>query len=102
MRLYLISDATHTNIQTFRHKHKTLVWSNSKAPDRTLIMHALLRSEFAVVLDAAQAFGLDVLKQEWQILLAEGSAEVERVRERTEHILSNIEFGYRQAASKQE
>jgi transcriptional regulator with XRE-family HTH domain len=84
---------------TFRDRHPDLVWSDSKAPDRTLLVKALLHPQFTTLLDAAVTFGFDMVRDTWQSLLEESSPEVLRARERTERILRNIEHGYHQATA---
>ncbi len=81
-------------------RHRGLVWSNPAANDSVHIRAALLRPRFGQLLDIAVEFGLARLRQEWEIIQAEPSPEVERARASVERILKNIEKGFALAASR--
>jgi len=84
--------------QDFWEKHPGLVWSNPEANDSVHIRAALLRPRFDRLLDIALEFGLDRLRTEWGVLLAENSFETRRAREAVERILTNIEKGFASVA----
>ncbi|NDP59683.1 MAG: hypothetical protein GZ090_10030 [Oxalobacteraceae bacterium] len=83
----------------FRTRHRSLVWSNPNASDTIFIRHALLQPRFTVLLDAAVAFGMDVLYAEWNSLLADDGEEVRRATPVTQRMLNNIQNGYEQATA---
>lgn len=80
-------------------KHPGLVWSNRQADDTVRIRAALTRPRFELLLDVAEAFGLDRLRREWAILDAENTPETQRARPLVERILRNINEGFRRADS---
>lgn len=51
-----------------------LVWSNPRASDSVMIMHALLQPNFHLLLDIAVRFGLDRLRDEWAALQADSAS----------------------------
>jgi len=81
-------------------KHRGLVWSNPAADDAVHIRAALLRPRFGRLLDIAMEFGLPRVQQEWAVLEAERTREVERARVSVERILRHIEEGIGHAASR--
>jgi len=83
----------------FWETHRGLVWSNSAADDAAHIRAALLRPRFGQLLDIAVEFGVERVRQEWSVLEAEGTREVERARRPTERILRHIEEGFARAAA---
>lgn len=84
----------------FREKYGVaLAWSNADASDELLVRRALVQPRFQVLLDAAVAFGVDVLAAQWDRLQAEGSPEAVKVRPTTERILGHIRDGYRQVTA---
>jgi len=83
----------------FWRQHGGLVWSNPEAGDEVRIRAALVRPRFDRLLGIALEFGLDRLRQEWNVLLEEGTSETRRVRATVERILANIEKGFVLAAS---
>lgn len=95
---YRFSMAT-SSIHPVWQKHPGLVWSNRNADDTIRIRAALVRPHFGVLLDVAVAFGLERLKTEWTILNEEPTPQVLRAAPIVERILSNIEIGFRDAAS---
>jgi len=62
--------ASYTQDKPFwdQHGRVGLVWSNPKASDDVLIIAALLRPNFHLLLDIAVHFGLDRLKKQWRDL----------------------------------
>ena len=68
--------ASYTQDKPFwdQHGRVGLVWSNPKASDDVLIIAALLRPNFHLLLDIAVHFGLDRLKNQWRDL-ADGVEE---------------------------
>ena len=85
--------------QDFWKRHPGLVWSNPEAPDSAYIRAALLRPRFGRLLDIALEFGVERLRGEWQVLLADPTPETERARQAVERILRNIEQGFALAAA---
>jgi len=84
----------------FWRQHPGLVWSNPEAGDEVRIRAALVRPRFDRLLSIALEFGLDRLRQEWSVLLDEGTSETKRARATVERILANIEKGFVLAASR--
>jgi len=84
----------------FWRQHPGLVWSNPEAGDEVRIRAALVRPRFDRLLSIALEFGLDRLRQEWSVLLDEGTSETKRARGTVERILANIEKGFVLAASR--
>ena len=89
----------HTAAQRFAEKHRQLAWSNPEAAPDVLLRQALTRPDFSVLLDAATAFGLDAVEQQWQALQAEASPEALRAQLGTTRMLRNIRHGYEQASA---
>ena len=87
-----------SNRQDFWKRHPGLVWSNPEAPDSAYIRAALLRPRFGRLLDIALEFGVEQLRREWQVLLADPLVEAERARPAVERIISHIEQGFALAA----
>lgn len=83
--------------KTFQEKHKTLVWSNPKAPPEVFVRKALLRPHFSILLDAAVEFGLPFVQEQWRALEAEQSKEAARASPTTTRMLRNLTDGYQQA-----
>ncbi|CAN5676153.1 hypothetical protein BH09VER1_BH09VER1_02380 [soil metagenome] len=52
----------------FWDKHPGIVWSNRRAGDSVMIVNALLRPNFHLLLDIAHHFGLARLKAHWEVL----------------------------------
>ncbi|MBM3834399.1 MAG: hypothetical protein FJ403_14240 [Verrucomicrobia bacterium] len=84
----------------FGERHRGLVWSDPQADDPVFIRAALLRAEFQRLLDIALEFGPPRLRQEWNVLLAEGAPETERARSSVERILKNIDEGLALVAAR--
>lgn len=84
---------------SFKEKYRALVWSNPDAPVEVFIRKALLRADFAVILDAAVEFGLAAVQAQWIALEESGEPEVLRAASVTSRILKNISDGYQQAIS---
>lgn len=84
----------------FWQRHPGLVWSNPEAPDSVFIAAALLRPRFNRLLDIATEFGLERLRQEWELLRAEATPEAQRAESAVERILVNIEKGFALAAAR--
>lgn len=61
---------TNTRDDVFWKEHGgvTIVWSNPKASDTVMIQNALLKPSFDLLLNIAAHFGLQKLKEEWEIL----------------------------------
>jgi hypothetical protein len=78
--------------------HPGLAWSNPDADDSVRIRAALLRPQFERLLDIALEFGLERLQGEWAAL-KDSSGEARRAHRAVERILTNIEKGFRRAAS---
>jgi len=61
------------------HNGNALVWSNPNASDSVMIANALLKPSFHLLLNIADRFGVNRLKNEWEALqagmLAMGYAE---------------------------
>ena len=85
--------------QEFWAKHPGLVWSNPEADDTVHIRVALVRPRFDRLLDIAVVFGLERLRHEWSILLAEDTPEARRARGSVDRILKNIEKGFSSVAA---
>lgn len=83
--------------KTFQEKYRTLVASNPGAPPEVFVRKALLHPDFSVLLDAALAFGLPMLNEQWGILEAEKSPEATRAAPAAKRMLRNISDGYNQA-----
>lgn len=84
-------------VATFAERHRTLVWSNSRAGDEVVLRAALLKPRFHTILDACKTFGLQVVRAEWDLLAAENTQEARRARPGVERMLRNIELGFRDA-----
>ncbi len=85
---------------TFADRHRTLVWSNSRASDEVVLRAALLKPRFQTVLDACKTFGLQAVRTEWELLAAENIREAQRARPSVERMLRNIELGFHDAATR--
>ncbi len=85
------------SVAAFQANHRELVWSNSAASEAVWIRAALLRPIFYTLLDASLEFGLDRVRQEWEILLAEGAPETRRAASETSRILRHIAEGFADA-----
>jgi transcriptional regulator with XRE-family HTH domain len=92
-------DSTHQQSQRFRDKYRSLVFSNSNAPDAVYMRRALLAPRFPMLLDAALEFGLPTLENEWATLKTEASREVTRASPSTDRILVTLRRGYEQASA---
>lgn len=84
----------------FWEKYPWLCWSNPATDDSVRIRAALLRPRFSMLLDIAVEFGLDRLRDEWAVLQADDSREVNRARQPVKRIFGNIEKGIELAASQ--
>lgn len=84
----------------FWQRHPGLVWSNPDADDSVYICAALLRPRFSRLLDIAVEFGLESVRQEWELLRAEATPEASRAAESVERILGNIQKGFALAAAR--
>jgi hypothetical protein len=62
------------------------------------IRAALVRPRFSQLLSIVAEFGLERVKEEWQVLTGEPTPEVQKARPIVERILANIEEGRRLAA----
>lgn len=82
---------------SFASRHPELVWSNRQAEAPVWIRAALLKPRFHILLDAARCFGLDKVKEEWQVLVTENTLEASRVATDVDRMLRNIEWGFRNA-----
>jgi hypothetical protein len=79
--------------------HRGLVWSNPAADDGVHIRAALLRPRFARLLEIALEFGLERVRQEWNILQGDPTPSVQRAAPIVVRILTNIEKGFTFAAA---
>ncbi len=77
----------------FTARHHDLVWSRRDAEPQVPLRAALLTPRFHTVLDACGAFGLSLVRTEWQALRAEDTDESRRAAPHTERMLRNIEIG---------
>ena len=84
----------------FWQTRRGLVWSNPDAGDSAHVRAALLRPRFGRLLDITVEFGLERVREEWEVLLAEGTREAEQARPSIERILSHIERGFARAATR--
>jgi hypothetical protein len=80
-------------------RHPGLVWSNRNADDTVRLRAALIRPRFRLLLDLALVFGLERLRQEWEVLSREESPEARRAAPVVERILNHIGEGFRRADS---
>ena len=80
--------------------HPGLLWSNPNAGDSARIRAALLRPRFAQLLDITLEFGVKRVRQEWAVLRADGTREVERAKPPVERALRHIEEGVARAAAR--
>ncbi len=87
------------NPRDFWDEHGGLVWSYAAADDSIHLRAALVRPGFDRLLKIAIEFGIDRLRQEWQILAEEQTPEAKRASPAVERILTNIEKGFCLAAS---
>lgn len=71
-----------------------LCWSNRSASDSVHIRAALSRPRFDCLVEIADRFGTERLREEWRILRAEGSLDAVRAAPIVERILGNIERGF--------
>lgn len=85
--------------QEFGSKHKSLVWSRHDAPPEVILCSALLQPRFHTILDACDAFGLRVVRHQWQALQGEQNDEAKRAAPFVERMLRNIEVGIQHAAN---
>lgn len=60
---------------------------------------ALVRPRFRLLLDLALVFGLERLRQEWEVLSSEDTPEARRAAPVVRRILNHIEEGFRRADS---
>ncbi len=74
-----------------------LCWSNRSASDSVHIRAALCRPRFECLVEIADRFGIERLRDEWRTLTEEGSADARRAATIVERILGNIERGFRHA-----
>ena len=84
----------------FWQTQRGLVWSNPDASDAAHIRAALLRPRFGQLLDIALEFGLERIRDEWEVLQTERTREVERARPPVERILRHLEEGFARAADR--
>lgn len=85
---------------TFADRHRTLVWSNSRAGDEVYLRAALLKPHFYTTLDACATFGIATVRREWRLLTGEGTHEARRAAPAIERMLRNIELGFGDAATR--
>ena len=71
-----------------------LCWSNRNASDAVHIRAAMCRPRFECLVEIADRFGFERLREEWQILTADGSVDAMRAARIVERILGNIERGF--------
>lgn len=90
---------THAAPESFRGRHRHLIWSNPDASDEVLIRRALLESRFTTLLDAAVEFGIEQLDTQWQLLLAEDAPDTHRAAPTVDRILRHIHAGNDQATA---
>jgi hypothetical protein len=93
----MLSKSVVTPIQpsaSFASRHPELVWSNRQAGAPVWIRAALLQPRFHTLLDAARCFGLDQVKEEWQVLVNENTRETSRAATDVSRMLRNIEWGF--------
>lgn len=83
----------------FTASHRDLVWSRREAEPVIYLRAALLSPRFHTVLDACVAFGLELVRSEWQALRSEDTPESRRAAPLIERMLHNIETGYRHAST---
>ncbi len=81
---------------SFKDKHRLLAWSNPSAPVDVLLRKALVRPDFAVLLDAATELGVERLEEQWSLLQKESSPETIRTAPVTNRMLRHIRRGYEQ------
>ncbi len=81
---------------SFQDKHRLLAWSNPSASVDVLLRKALVRPDYAILLDAATELGLDRLESQWRLLQNEGSSETTRAAPVTSRMLRHIRRGYEQ------
>lgn len=62
------SRAAERDYEFWRSHGAGLVWSNPNASDSVMIMHALLKPNFHLLLAIAARFGFQRLKKEWEEL----------------------------------
>lgn len=79
--------------------HAAILWSNPSASASALIRAALVRPTFERLLELAKMHGLEVLRREWALLIAEGSVEASRAAVSVERILHHLELGSHAAAT---
>ena len=70
-----------TRDRQFWDRHPGVVWSNPDAPDSAMISNALLQGKKAVLKDAAEHFGMGILRREWRKILraAPEFPEIDRI-----------------------
>ncbi len=85
------------NANGFRLRHPGLVWSNSRASDTIWIRAALLRPRFHTILDACLEFGLDRVRDEWNAVVRENTAEPPRLASEVNRMLQHIAEGFADA-----
>ena len=82
------------NNRDFWKSFPELCWSNRNASDSVHIRAALCRPRFECLVEIADRFGIDRLREEWRLLTTEGSVDVKRAASIVERILGNIERGF--------
>ncbi len=85
---------------TFQARHPGLVWSNSKPGETVLIRAALSQPRFHTILDACLEFGLERVRQEWEVLAQEATPEIQRVSSDVTRMLRHIEEGFADAQAR--
>lgn len=76
----------------------SLAWSNSRASSEILVRKALYHGAFHLVLDAVFAFGLEFVREQWMLIVADDEARPStRAQADIERKLTNIERGLREA-----
>ncbi len=83
----------------FKDKHRLLAWANPAAPVDILLRRALVRPDFAVLLDAATELGVERLEEQWRLLQKEASTETLRTAPVTNRMLRHIRHGYEQTTA---
>jgi hypothetical protein len=86
--------ATKQSEVNLNRRHPGLLWSNAKAPKEIYIRKALLNPRFTQLLKLSREFGLEALKQEWDVLKTQSpteSTEIHRAAPEVTRILRNME-----------
>lgn len=86
----------HTRVN-LRDPQSGLVWSNQDVSDDVLIRKALVTGRFSLILQACLDYGIERVREQWDVVLQDPELTSPMIRSLTGDILDNIATGFSQA-----